>query len=135
MFFVIAATSRSPARSWTRGASLKTNGRRTSRLLLSVGRFFVDRVAKPHLPSMDYPCEHTAQMHRQTFRSIGEIQHGLPIASFELAAARVGNIRNFQDGLANAQARARGNIVLMQVEIHDQIVASEVHAFGSTGNG
>src|ERR1035437_9509381 len=101
MFFVIAATSRSPARSWTRGASLSSNGRRTSRSVSSVGRFFMDVVAKPHLPSVNHPDEQAAQTHRGTFGRICEVQHGFSIAPFKLAATRVRVVGDFHQGLAN----------------------------------
>src|ERR1039458_6018686 len=135
MFFVIAATSRSPARSWTRGASRKTNGRRTSRLVLSVGRFFTDRVAKTDLSSLNHACEQAAQTHRRTFRRIGYIQRGFSIPPLKFFTTRMRGVSDFQQRLADTQTRARGQVVLMQVEINDQVVASEIHAFGFPGDG
>src|SRR5580704_9787899 len=103
MAIVVLATSRSPARSATRGASPGSNGRRISRSVSSVGRFFVDGVTWPNLSFMNDPRQQAAQSRRQTLGSLGEIQRGFSITSFEFHAPRVRMVGDFQYDRPNAQ--------------------------------
>src|SRR6266404_4933384 len=119
---VIAATSRSPARSCTRGASLNSNGRRTSCSVSSVGRFFMDRVTGPDLSFMNHPRKQTAQSRRQTLGRIGEIQRRLSVTPLEFRAACVRMVGDFQHSLANAETRADGKVIYMQIQIHNEVV-------------
>src|SRR5580704_10448251 len=119
MFFVVAATARSPARSCTRDASLNANGRRTSRSVSSVGRFFVDGIAKTNLSSLNNAGVQTAESQCAAFERIGQIKHGLSVPPLKLDATCVRVVRNFDHRLTDAQPRANGQITFGQVEIDD----------------
>src|ERR1700683_4989183 len=111
MAIVVLATSRSPARRATRGASAGSNGRRISRSVSSVGRFFVDGVTRPDLSFMNHLRQQTAQSRRQTLGRIGQIQRRLSVTPLKFHAARVRMVGDFQHDVANTETRADGKVV------------------------
>src|SRR5579862_1600528 len=94
----------------------------------------MDGVANLYLSSSNHSCEQTAQTHRRAFGCIGDIQCVLAIASLKLFTTRVRRIGDFQERLADTQARAGGQVVYMQVQINNQVVASKVHTLGFPGD-
>src|SRR5579863_10143407 len=117
MFLVVAATAWSPARSCTRGASPRSNGRRISRSVSSVGRFFGNDVSKTHLSFMDYTGVQAPKPQLEAFGRVCEITHGLPIAALKFDAPCVWVIRDLNYRLTDVHPRTCGKVGFMQVEI------------------